>query len=101
MLAMIQRGLIVHAEGVYLTCVHHKKQLWGFQDCVDHFTINKNWHKHDVPSLEQLAANIRNQNADESLGEHVVLQQYFGLHKIHGAFLVTCSVLYRNISMNF
>ena len=54
---MIHRGLIVDTAGTFLTCCHHKKQLWGFEACVNHFTVHKYFHRDERPSLEELAEN--------------------------------------------
>ena len=71
LLAMIQRGLIVHVSGTYLTCSHHKKQFHSFHSCQQHFNMVKNFHSGETPSLDELAEHIR---------EHCysVLQLYSG-----------------------
>ena len=69
--AMIQRGLTVHVSGIYLTCSHHNKQFHSFHSCQQHFSMVKNYHFGETPSLDELAEHIReNCNA--------VLQHYSG-----------------------
>ena len=55
LLAMIQRGLVVHDSVDCLTCLHHNKQLHGFDACVSHFTVVKNFHQNEAPSLDDQA----------------------------------------------
>ena len=82
LLAMIQRGLVVHDSVDCLTCLHHNKQLHGFE-CVRHFTVVNNFHQNEAPSLHHLAENIeinvQNEQADEATGGSAVLTRYFGL----------------------
>ena len=78
-LAMIQRGLTVHSSGKFLTCVHHRSQMHGFDDCLRHFTVYKKyWHRNEKPPLDELAANIQDQEADQTTDGTTVLQRYFG-----------------------
>jgi hypothetical protein len=77
-LAMIHRGLIVDSSGTFLTCVHHKTQLHGFDLCRNHFTVTKNCHLHDNPCLNELADNIKSGRFDETDDGASVLRSYFG-----------------------
>ena len=69
-MAMIQRGLVVHDSGDFLTCLHHNKQLHGFDACVSHFTVVKNFHQNEAPSLDDLAENIQINVQNEQAGWH-------------------------------
>ena len=78
LLAMIQRGLTVHSSGEFLTCVHHRKQMHCFDDCLGHFTVYKYWHRNEKPPLDELAASIQDQEADQTADGTPVLRRYFG-----------------------
>ena len=71
LLAMIQRGLIVHVSDIYLTCSHHNKQFDSFHSCQHHFSMVKNIHSGETPSLDELAKHIRE-------NYYSVLQHYSG-----------------------
>ena len=80
-LAMIQRGLIMHDVEKCLTCScgkHRGKQLWGFQACVEHFTTVKTWHQSEKPVLEDLARILKTRHHDETCDGMTVLERYFG-----------------------
>ena len=78
LLAMIQRGLITHLSGSCFSCVHHDKQLWGFGECVRHFTEVRTFHLHEQPHLQDFAENLKRSHTDEITGGSSVLERYFG-----------------------
>ena len=71
LLAMIQRGLIVHISGTCLTCSQHNKPIHSFHSCQHHFSMVKNTHSGETPSLDELAEDIRENG-------YSVLQHYSG-----------------------
>ena len=76
-LAMIERGLIMHADKPCLTCLHHPRQLWGFGACVSHFTETKG-HKNEKPELDELATMLEKKHDDETADGTASLLHYFG-----------------------
>ena len=61
-----------------LTCMHYARQLWSFEACVQHFTIHRYFHRHDIPSLSDLADAIRVGQNDAMRGTSVVLESFYG-----------------------
>ena len=72
---MIERCLMIAPCGTYLTCVHHKKQLHGFDACWDHFTVTKTFHFREKPSLDDLAENIKRSHTEEAMGDSSEVQR--------------------------
>ena len=78
LLAMIHRGLIRDPCDQFLTCVHHKKQMHDYKECVRHFSEYRTFHLSENPSLEDLAANLQTLNVEEATGGSALLERFFG-----------------------
>ena len=44
----------VHENADCLTCAHHSRQLWSPHESLEHVTTVQNFHKDEVPTIEEL-----------------------------------------------